>query len=150
MLAPFGCGIKLVGRTARRGVLDMAAFRAILPEQDAVVLALPLTAETSGLVDAELLASMKDGAVLVNAARGALVDTDALLAETATGRLAAILDVTEPEPLPPGHPLWSAPGVTITPHVSGSTLGFRDRAWRVAAAQIDLHSRGESPTNLVL
>ena len=80
----------------------------------------PLTDATRGLVDAAFLAAMPDGAVLVNAARGPVVDTDALLAELTSGRLRAALDVTDPEPLPAGHPLWSAPGLLLTPHVGGS------------------------------
>jgi phosphoglycerate dehydrogenase-like enzyme len=131
-------------------VLDMDGFRRVLPAQDAVVLALPLSDETRRVVDAAFLAAMGDDAVLVNAGRGALVDTDALLAATATGRIAAILDVTDPEPLPPDHPLWDAPGVTITPHVSGSTAGLWARAWHVAVTQIDVYSRGQAPPNLVL
>ncbi|MDQ1506654.1 MAG: hypothetical protein QOD57_4381 [Actinomycetota bacterium] len=150
MLEPLSGPVTLVGRTARPGVLDGDQFRGILPDQDAVVLALPLTAETRHLVDAGFLGAMKDGAVLVNAGRGPLVETDALVAETADRRLAAILDVTDPEPLPSDHPLWSAPGVIITPHVSGSVTGLWRRAWGVAAQQIELYARGEPPTNLVL
>lgn len=150
MLDPFGARVTLVGRTRRDGVLDLAGFRAVLGEQDAVVLVLPSTPETTGLVDAAFLAGMRDGAVLVNAGRGPLVDTAALLAETGSGRVSAILDVTDPEPPPPDSPLWSAQGVTVTPHVSGSTVGLWDRAWRIAAEQIDRYSRGESPPNLVI
>src|SRR5206468_6800389 len=105
--------------------------------------------ETTGLVDAEFLAAMKDGALLVNAARGVVVDTDALLAELRSGRLRAALDVTEPEPLPEGHPLWSAPGLLLTPHVAGAVPDTNERA---AAAVIDPLRRvvaGEPLANVV-
>jgi phosphoglycerate dehydrogenase-like enzyme len=95
-----------------------------------------LTDATRGLVDAAFLAAMPDGSVLVNAARGPVVDTDALVAELTTGRLRAALDVTDPEPLPAGHPLWSAPGLLLTPHVGGSVPLAVDRAFRIAAEQI--------------
>jgi phosphoglycerate dehydrogenase-like enzyme len=115
-----------------------------------VILVLPVTQETRGLVDAQFLKVMKDGAVLVNPGRGSLVVTDALLKETETGRLRAIVDVTDPEPLPAEHPLWSSPGVTITPHVAGNTEGAMERAWAVAVQQISMYARGQTPTNLVL
>jgi phosphoglycerate dehydrogenase-like enzyme len=150
MLEPLGCRVSLVGRSARAGVLSMHDLDAIRSEQDVVAVVLPLTAETRGIVDAGFLASMRDGAILVNGGRGALVDTDALLRETRGGRLHAILDVTDPEPLPPDHPLWTAPGVTITPHVAGSTDGLWERAWSIAVQQIDMYARGQTPANLVI
>lgn len=150
MLDPFGCRVILVGRTARAGVLSMRDLDAVLSEQDVVAVVLPLTEETRGIVDAGFLAAMKDGAILVNGARGALVDTDALLRETQAGRLRALLDVTEPEPLPPDHPLWGSPGVAITPHVAGSTDGLWARAWSIAVEQIDMYARGETPANVVI
>ena len=110
---------------------------------------MPLTDATRGLVDAAFLARMKDGAVLVNAARGQVVDTDALLAELQAGRLLAGLDVTDPEPLPADHPLWEAPGLLLTPHVGGHTAGSGDRAWAVAREQLLMLARGERPTNTV-
>jgi phosphoglycerate dehydrogenase-like enzyme len=150
MLEPFGVHVTLVGRAARTGVLSITDFHAVQSEQDVVVLALPVTTQTVGLVDAEFLAGLKDGAVLVNAGRGPLVRTDALLAEAEAGRLRAILDVTDPEPLPAGHPLWSVAGVVITPHIGGATVGLGDRAWRVAAEQIEHYIAGNIPTNLVI
>ncbi|MGH7293037.1 MAG: NAD(P)-dependent oxidoreductase, partial [Myxococcota bacterium] len=104
---------------------------------------------TRHIVDAEFLARLRDGTVVVNAGRGASVDTDALLAELNSGRLRAALDVTEPEPLPLGHPLWSAPGLLLTPHVAGSTDGAWERAWTVALHQIEAYGRGDQPPNLV-
>jgi phosphoglycerate dehydrogenase-like enzyme len=101
------------------------------------------------MVDAGFLAAMADGAILVNAARGPVVDTDALVDELRTGRLRAVLDVTEPEPLPPGHPLWTLDGVFLTPHVGGSCSGGARRAWRVAADEIRRYAAGERLRNLV-
>jgi phosphoglycerate dehydrogenase-like enzyme len=150
MLAPFGCRLTVVGRRRRADVVTMDDFRAVAAEQDVVILVVPVTRETRGLVDASFLEGMKDGAVLVNPGRGSLVVTDALLRETETGRLRAILDVTDPEPLPADHPLWSSPGVTITPHVAGNTEGAMERAWTTAVQQIGMYARGEAPTNLVL
>ena len=98
-----------------------------------VLLIVPLTAQTRGLVDAGFLAAMRDGALLVNAARGPVVDTAALTAELASGRLGAALDVTDPEPLPSDHPLWRMPNVLITPHVGGSVRGLLRRGYRLAA-----------------
>ena len=128
----------------------MDDFRSAAAEQDVVVLVLPVTPETRGLVDARFLKGLKDGAVLVNPGRGSLVVTDDLLRETQAGRLRAILDVTDPEPLPADHPLWASPGVTITPHVAGNTAGAMERAWAVAVQQIGMFARGQAPTNLVV
>lgn len=135
-LAPFGCELTMVGRSARDGVLDLATGVAAVADHDVVVLALPLDESTTAMVGPDFLASMPDGAILVNAGRGRLVDTDALLAESRTGRLHAILDVTDPEPLPSEHPLWTAPGVVITPHAAAITTDIRDRIWDAAARKI--------------
>ncbi|MEU8547086.1 2-hydroxyacid dehydrogenase [Streptomyces roseoverticillatus] len=140
-LVPFECArVTRVARSARdsaRGpVHPIAALPGLLPDADVVVLATPLTEETRGLVNAGFLARMKDGALLVNVARGPVVDTKALLAELDAGRLRAALDVTDPEPLPPGHPLWSAPGVLITPHVGGPSSAFMPRAARLLRDQL--------------
>lgn len=138
-----------VARTARDGVHGMDELPALLPEADVVVLLVPATPQTSGLVDAAFLSRMKDGAVLVNAARGPVVDTDALLAELKTGRLRAALDVTDPEPLPEGHPLWSAPGVLITPHVAGSTPASGRRTLRLVRSQLLRYLAGEPLNNVI-
>jgi phosphoglycerate dehydrogenase-like enzyme len=116
---------------------------ALLPGADVVVLIAPLTDETRGLVDAAFLAAMKDGALLVNVARGGLVDTAALTAEVRAGRLEAALDVTDPEPLPPDHPLWSLPGVLISPHTGGLSSAFEPRAQRLVADQLRRWRSGE-------
>ena len=135
-LEPFGAVVTTASRTARDGVIDLASARAALPEYDAVVLALPHTAETERMIDAAYLAAMKDGSVLVNAGRGPLVDTDALVAELTAERLYAILDVTDPEPLPAGHPLWDAPGAVITPHSAAITDDTVDRCWRAIVRKV--------------
>jgi phosphoglycerate dehydrogenase-like enzyme len=120
MLAGFDVDLTYVGSTARDGVRSPADLPELLPHADVVILIVPVTPQTRGMVDARFLAAMPDGALLVNAARGVIVDTDALVAELTAGRLRAALDVTDPEPLPAGHPLWSAPGALITPHVGGT------------------------------
>ncbi|MDQ2586181.1 phosphoglycerate dehydrogenase [Saccharothrix yanglingensis] len=148
-LEPFDATATMVGRTARPGVHGVDELPELLGGFDAVLVVVPLTGRTAGLVDAAFLARMKDGAVLVNAARGAVVDTDALLAELRSGRLRAALDVTEPEPLPEGHPLWTAPGLFITPHVAGSCTGHTERAYAVVAAEVARYARGERPVNVV-
>ena len=148
-LAPFEVTTTLVGRRARDGVHPVDEVAALLPHHDACVVVVPLTEATRGLVDAAFLAAMPDGSVLVNAARGPVVDTDALLAELTAGRLRAALDVTDPEPLPAGHPLWSAPGLLLTPHVGGSVPLAVDRAFRIAAEQIRQFAGGNTPSNLV-
>jgi phosphoglycerate dehydrogenase-like enzyme len=148
-LAPFEATTTLVGRRARDGVHPVDEVAGLLPQHDACVVVVPLTDATRGLVDAAFLAAMPDGSVLVNAARGPVVDTEALLAELTARRLRAALDVTDPEPLPDGHPLWSAPGLLLTPHVGGSVPLATDRAFRIAAAQIRQYASGNTPSNLV-
>src|SRR3989442_316650 len=107
-----------------------------------LVILLPITAETRGLVGTDLLSGLKPGALVVNASRGAVVDTPALMAALTNGRIRAALDVTDPEPLPDGHPLWSMPGVLITPHVAGDVSGEEDRAWALVADQVARLARG--------
>jgi phosphoglycerate dehydrogenase-like enzyme len=148
-LTPFETEVTLVGQRARPGVLALSEVEGLLPTADAVVAMLPGTEATHHLLDAEFLGRLRDGAVVVNAGRGSAVDTDALLAELMSGRLRAALDVTDPEPLPEGHPLWSAPGLLLTPHVAGSTEGAWDRAWRIALRQIEVFADGGLPPNLV-
>ncbi len=148
-LTPFDVTTTLVGRRARDGVHGIDEVRDLLPHHDACVVIVPLTDDTRGLVDAAFLAAMPDGAVLVNGARGPVADTDALTAELTAGRLRAAVDVTDPEPLPAGHPLWDAPGLLLTPHVGGSVPGGLRRAYGVAAEQIAAFARGDEPPNLV-
>ena len=148
-LAPFQVTTTLVGRRARDGVHAIDDVHALLPDHDAAVLLVPQTDATRHLADARFLAAMPDGALLVNAARGPVVDTDALVAELTSGRLRAALDVTDPEPLTDGHPLWTAPGLLLTPHVGGSVPGGRRRAFAVVAEQLAAYVRGDDPPNLV-
>ncbi|MFJ3580808.1 2-hydroxyacid dehydrogenase [Streptomyces sp. NPDC090127] len=153
-LAPFECArvvrVARSARTTERGpVQPLTELAALVPQADVVVLSTPLTAETRHLADAGFLARMRDGALLVNVARGPVVDTAALLKEVESGRITAALDVTDPEPLPSGHPLWHAPGVLVSPHVGGSTSAFMPRAKRLIAAQLTRFVAGERPANVV-
>lgn len=154
-LAGFEVTVQRVARSPRPGtggageVAGLADLPSLLPEADVVVLLVPFTPESRGLADSRFLAQMKDGALLVNAARGAVVDTAALVAEVASGRLRAALDVTDPEPLPPGHELWSLPGVFITPHVAASTPVSRQRAARLVREQAEAYLRGEPLQNVI-
>lgn len=141
--------VTLVGRRAREGVHAVSELPRLLPAAEVVVLIVPKTSETVGLVDENFLAAMPDNALLVNAARGPVVRTDALLAELSSGRLRAALDVTDPEPLPTGHPLWSAPNLLMTPHVAGSVTGFAARAAELIAAQLHRYDAGEPLHNVV-
>jgi phosphoglycerate dehydrogenase-like enzyme len=148
-LRGFDAHVTLTGRTAREGVHAMSDLPQLLPEAEAVIVALPLNAGTQGLVDAAFLGRLPDGATLVNVARGGVVVTDALVAELERGRLRAFLDVTDPEPLPAGHPLWALDGVLITPHEGGQTHGIGRRALAVAVAQLQQFASGRLPDNLV-
>lgn len=148
-LDTFDATSALVGRHARDGVHGLTELPDLLGDYDVVVLMVPLTSETTGMVDAAFLARMADNAILVNAARGPVVRTDALIAELNSGRLRAALDVTDPEPLPEGHPLWTAKGLFLTPHVGGSCRGSDERSWKIAAAEIARYAAGEEPRNLV-
>ncbi len=148
-LRPFGVEVLPVARHARPGVYTPQDLPHLLPQADAVVVLLPLTPETRGLVDRGFLARMKPGALLLNAGRGAVVDTEALLEALREGRVRAALDVTDPEPLPEGHPLWRAPGLLLTPHVAGLSEGFPRRAGRFLAEQVLRYLRGEPLLNVV-
>lgn len=148
-LEAFGVAVTMVARSARDGVRSIDELPQLLPDHDVVVLMVPLTAATTGLVDADFLAAMPAGAVLVNAARGKVVDTDALVTALRSGRIRAALDVTEPEPLPADHPLWNAPGVFITPHVGGSTTGAAERAAAIVREQLQRYVAREPLQNVV-
>ncbi|NUO46637.1 MAG: 2-hydroxyacid dehydrogenase [Streptomyces sp.] len=138
-------------RTTERGpVHPLTDLPALLPEADVVILSTPLNDSTRSLVNGEFLARMKDGALLVNVARGGVVDTKALLAELESGRLTAALDVVDPEPLPEGHPLWQAPGVLISPHVGGPTSAFLPRAKRLLVDQLGRFVNQEPLRNVIL
>lgn len=144
--------ITRVARRARSGEVPVHAtdeLLGLLPEADVVFLIAPLTADTEGMIGAEALRLMTDDALLVNVARGKLVDTEALVSEASSGRIRAALDVTEPEPLPVDHPLWRTPGVLISPHVGGASSAFFPRADRLIAAQLRRHAAGEELENKV-
>ncbi len=147
-LAPFGCSTQLVGRTARAGVASVDELPSLTAEADVVVLAVPLTPQTEGMVDQAFLRRMRDGALLVNVARGPVVVMDALLAELP--RIEAALDVVDPEPLPADHPLWSAPGVLITPHIGGDSDAFPRLARRLIADQVRRWRGGEPLANVIV
>ncbi len=149
MMSGFDVELTYVARTARDGVHPTSALPELLPQADVVVVIVPVTDETFGLVDAGFLAAMRDGALLVNAARGVVVDTDALLAELTAGRLRAALDVTDPEPLPEGHPLWAAPNLLLTPHVGGDVPGTNERAAAAVTDQLRRILDGRPLANVV-
>ncbi|MGH8828383.1 MAG: 2-hydroxyacid dehydrogenase, partial [Jiangellaceae bacterium] len=148
-LAGFECDVLRVARTARDGVAGYEALPELLGRADVVMLIVPLTDLTRGMVDASFLASMRDGALLVNMARGGVVDTEALLAELTARRLRAALDVTDPEPLPADHPLWRAPGLLISPHTGGLSSAFEPRAQRLVRSQLERLAAGDQLANVV-
>ena len=144
-------GVARTARTAEDGttVHAIADVRRELPRFDLVVVVTPHNTETDKLVGADFLAAMADGALLINVGRGKCVDTDALLAELDAGRLCAALDVTDPEPLPAGHPLFSAPGCTIYPHISGGTPTTDRRYVGLVRRQIEAMRAGRPFENVV-
>jgi len=148
-LVPFGAHVVRAARHAREGVHGVEELPSLLPQADVVVILVPLTPQTKGMVDSVFLQAMRPGALLVNAARGPIVDSDALLAALRDEHIRAALDVTDPEPLPDGHPLWSAPGVLITPHTGGAVMRVFDRGWRFAGEQVRRLIAGEPLLNVV-
>jgi phosphoglycerate dehydrogenase-like enzyme len=148
-LGGFDVQVLRVARSARDGVSAVSALPDLLSAADVVVLLLPVTPATVGMVDASFLAAMKDGALLINAARGVLVVTDDLVSEVSSGRLSAAMDVTDPEPLPVGHPLWSLPHVLITPHVGASTPYSGLMAVRFVREQAERYLAGQPLANVI-
>jgi phosphoglycerate dehydrogenase-like enzyme len=152
-LEPFGVEITRIARTARTdefgAVHSLTELADLLPFADVVVIAVLLSEETRGMVDAHFLALMKDDSLLVNVARGAVVNTDDLIAALAESRIMAALDVTDPEPLPAGHPLWTSPRTLITPHLGGDTGAFKPRIERLLRQQIDRAARGDTLLNVI-
>lgn len=149
LLKAFRVEVLRVARTAREGISAVHDLPALLPQADVIVLLVPLTAETRGMMDRNMFSKMKAGALFINAARGPVVDTDALLEQLEAHRIHAVLDVTDPEPLPVGHPLWSAPNCFITPHVAASVESFAARACQFAAEQVQRYLTGEPLRNRV-
>jgi phosphoglycerate dehydrogenase-like enzyme len=151
MLAPFHVDLLRVARTARSEptVHAVSELDALLPRAGVVILILPSTADSHKLIGPGQLVLMPQGALLVNAARGPIVDTDALVEALQSGRIRAALDVTDPEPLPEGHPLWSCPNLLLTPHVGGSSPQFAPRSLRIAAGELRRYINGEPLHNVV-
>ena len=148
-LVPFEVDVLRVARTARDGVHAMEDLPDLLPRADVVVLVVPGTSETRGLVDAGFLDRMREGALLVNVGRGTVVDTGALVEALHGGRIRAALDVTDPEPLPEEHPLWAAPHLLLTPHVGGATAAMWPRAYRLVREQLERFAAAEDLANVV-
>lgn len=149
LLKVFDVGVIRVARTAKPGVSAFGDLAGLIPDADVVVLLVPLTDTTRGMMNADMLARMKPGALLINAARGPVVDTNALLRQLQAKCIHAVLDVTDPEPLPKGHPLWNAPNCFITPHIAGSVEGFSIRGYKFAAEQVRRYIAGEPMLNQV-
>jgi phosphoglycerate dehydrogenase-like enzyme len=151
MLGPFNVEVLRVARRARSEpqVHAVSELDSLLPRAEVVVLILPASAETRRLIGRRQLALMRQGALLVNAARGPIVDTDALVEALKSGRIRAALDVTDPEPLPEGHPLWECPNLLLTPHIGASTPQFSPRALRTAAEELKRYMDGEPLHNVV-
>lgn len=141
--------VTMVARTARGGVAAMDRLPELLPDQQIVVIAVPSTPETERMVGRGFLAALPDGALVVNVARGKVVDTDALLVELRSERLFAALDVVDPEPLPPDHPVWSAPNLLITPHVGGGAHGWLERGCALVLDQARRLHQGADLRNQV-
>jgi len=148
-LRPFGVELIGVGRTARDGVRGLAELDELLGGAEILVDILPLTSETAGLLDTRRLSLLPDGALVVNAGRGRTIETAALVKELQAGRIRAALDVTDPEPLPPDHPLWRLPNVLITPHMAGDSPASTIRAFELAGDQVRRFAAGESLINEV-
>lgn len=148
-LAPFEVTVQKVARTARGDIASLADLPGLLPSADVVVVLTPLTDETRGLVDAGFLGRMKPGALMVNGARGACVDTEALVSATRERGIRAFLDVTDPEPLPASHPLWSAPGVFITPHIGSYVADNQELCFQVVRSNLTKWIGGGEPANRV-
>ena len=150
MLSGFSVEVIPFTQSGRDNTIAISNLDKHLPTLDVVILILPLTAESKHLFNAQRLALMKDGALLVNVARGPIVDTNALVKELNSGRITAALDVTDPEPLPSDHPLWKAKGVLISPHVGGNTSAFEKRARRLIESQLQLLAEGKSLNNIIV
>jgi phosphoglycerate dehydrogenase-like enzyme len=148
-LVPFEVTILRVASRAREGLHGPSDLPQLLPRADIVICLVPRSDATVGLIDSAFLAALPDGALVVNASRGALVDQDALLAELRSGRLRAALDVSDPDPLTPDHPLLAAPGLLYTPHVAGAIPQTQDRAFAFVGDQLRRHVRGEPLLNVI-
>ncbi len=148
-LAPFGAEFSRASRTAREGVHGLDELARLAATADILVTCIALSDQTRGLISAEVLAALPDGALVVNVARGAVLDQAALTAELAAGRLKAALDVIDTEPLPAGRPEWCLPDLFITPHIGGDTYDFSSRAPAFVADQAARHLAGQALRNVV-
>ncbi len=148
-LEPFGVDFLRVARNERQGVQPASALPSLIPNADVVVVLVPLTPDTEGLLGADLIGAMKPGALLVNAGRGRLVDQEALTEALYGGRIRAALDVTDPEPLPTGDRLWSAPNLLLTPHMAGDTPRRYRRSWEMVGKQVERLLDGRPLENVV-
>jgi phosphoglycerate dehydrogenase-like enzyme len=149
MLGGFEVNVTAFSRSGRDGSLTFDHFDRLLPTFDVIILIVPLTDQTHHLMNAKRLSAMKDGAALINVARGPVVDTQALITELNSGRITAALDVTDPEPLPSGHPLWSAENVFITPHVGGDSQAFIPRGRKLVEEQMARYASGQPLLHIV-
>ena len=148
-LRPFGAQVMRVSRTARDGVASLPQLPRLAAGADILVVCIALTPETRGLISGDVLAALPAGALVVNVARGPLVDAAALAGELTKGRLRAALDVTDIEPLPADRPEWALPNVLITPHIGGDTFVFAQRAPGFVADQAERHLSGQPLANIV-
>lgn len=148
-LSGYEAEVVRVARVAREAVHAMAELDSLLPTVDIVIVIVPLTSATRGMVNSAFLDKMKDGALLVNVARGAVVVTQDLIDACASGRIRAAVDVTDPEPLTPEHAMWSTPNLLITPHVGGWTQAMQPRVQGFLRAQLERLDAGEPLANPV-
>lgn len=148
-LSGFEVSITAFTQSGRDGSLTIDQLDSHLPNLDIVILILPLSDSSRHLFNAQRLAAMKDGALLINVARGPVVDTDALVSELNSGRIYAALDVTDPEPLPAGHPLWSAKNLLLVPHVGGNSDAFEPRGRALIESQLKLLAAGQPLEHVV-
>ena len=149
MLENFEVSVTAFSRSGKDGALTFDHFDRMLPTFDVIILIVPLNDQTRHLMNAQRLAAMKNGSALINVARGAVVDTEALIAELNSGRITAGLDVTDPEPLPAGHPLWSTKNVIITPHVGGDSEAFTPRGRKLVEEQLARYASGQPLLHIV-
>lgn len=153
-LQPFEVDLVRVASAPRdddHGVIHgIAELGELLPTADIVVLAVPLTDATRGMVDAAFVELMPQGSLVVNVGRGAVVVTDDMVTAIRAGRIRAALDVVDPEPLPSDHPLWGLDGVLLTPHVGGNTRAMHPRVVRLVRDQVAALRAGDEPRNVVL
>ena len=148
-LSGFDVSVTSFSKSGREGSIKIDELDKHLPKLDIVILILPLTDESRHMFNKERLAKMKDGALIVNVARGPIIETEALIAELNSGRIYAALDVTDPEPLPAGHPLWKAKNLLLVPHVGGNSTAFEPRGRKLVESQLNLLAQGKPLNNIV-